>query len=138
MAWDGSGCKIRMHWSRVRQQDEKSGEPPSNSQLSLELSLANADAESQGKRFPANRMIKDAHIVPQTTLDLQGKGFLRLGSFADAATAKRSLSVPMWMPGDRIAHSTSSLPFRILTLKCSNWVWGVHACDSGSSELWIL
>lgn len=95
MAWDGSGCKIRMHWSRVRQQDEKSGESPSNSQFSPELSLAHADAESQGKRFPANRMIKDAHSVPQTTLDLQGKGSLRLGSFADAATAKRSLSVLM-------------------------------------------
>lgn len=80
---------------RVRPQDEKSGEPPSNSQFSPELSLANADVESQGKKFPADRMIKDAHSVPQTTLDLQGKDSLRLGSFADAAAAKRPLSVPI-------------------------------------------
>ena len=77
------------------EQDEKSGEPPSNSQFSPELSLANADAECQGKRFPANRMIEDAHSVPQTTLDLQRKGALRLGSLADAAAAKRPLSVPI-------------------------------------------
>lgn len=59
-------------------------------------------------------------MFPQTTLDLQGKGSLRLGSFAAAVVAKRTLSVTTWtncppdvMPGDRTAHSTSSFSFQI-------------------------
>lgn len=53
-----------------------------------------ADAESQGERLPSSQDVQGTQHY-SLRLDLRGKGSLTLGGFADAAAAKRPLSVAM-------------------------------------------